>query len=141
MTWALAIVALALLGVAAVSRWLTGTPVTPAMVFVAVGLLVGPEVLDGIDVESSSATVRALAEATLAFVLFCDASRIDLGRLRLAPGGDEAACDDQRGARHGVERDPLLEHDPAQRRCPQEGAIFGDGEIARLAARIGPGED
>ena len=83
MTWALAIVALTLLGVAAVSRRLTGTPVTPAMVFVAVGLLVGPEVLGGIDVESSSATVRALAEATLALVLFCDASRIDLGHLRL----------------------------------------------------------
>ena len=83
MTWALAIVALTLLGVAAVSRRLTGTPVTPAIVFVAVGLLVGPEVLGGIDVESSSATVRALAEATLALVLFCDASRIDLGHLRL----------------------------------------------------------
>ena len=83
MTWALAIVALTLLGVAAVSRRLTGTPVTPAIVFVAVGLLVGPEVLGGIDLESSSATVRALAEATLALVLFCDASRIDLGHLRL----------------------------------------------------------
>ena len=86
MTWALAIVALTLLGVAAVSRRLTGTPVTPAMVFVAVGLLVGPEVLGGIDLESSSATVRALAEATLALVLFCDASRIDLGQLRLEVG-------------------------------------------------------
>ena len=82
MEWALAIVALALLGVAAISRLLSGTPVTPAMVFVAIGLLVGPEVLGGIDVESSSATVRALAEATLALVLFCDASRIDLGLLR-----------------------------------------------------------
>ena len=59
---------------------------TPAIVFVAVGLLVGPEVLDGIDVESSSATVRTLAEATLALVLFCDASRIDLGHLRLEVG-------------------------------------------------------
>jgi sodium/hydrogen antiporter len=84
--WALAIVALTLLGVAAVSRRLTGTPVTPAMVFVAVGLLVGTEVLDGIDLESSSATVRTLAEATLALVLFCDASRIDLGHLRLEVG-------------------------------------------------------
>jgi sodium/hydrogen antiporter len=84
--WVLAIVALTLLGVAAISRLLTGTPVTSAMVFVAVGLLVGPEVLGGIDVESSSATVRALAEATLALVLFCDASRIDLGRLRREVG-------------------------------------------------------
>ena len=82
MEWSLAIVAVTLLGVAAISGRLSGTPVTPAMVFVAVGLLVGPEVLDGIDVESSSATVRTLAEATLALVLFCDASRIDLRRLR-----------------------------------------------------------
>ena len=83
MEWSLAIVALTLLGVAGVSGRLSGTPVTPAMVFVAVGLLVGPELLGGIDVERSNATVRALAEATLALVLFCDASRIDLGHLRL----------------------------------------------------------
>ena len=74
--------ALALLGVAALSRRLAGTPVTPAMLFVAVGLLVGPEVLDGIDLSATSSTVRALAEATLALVLFCDASRIDLRQLR-----------------------------------------------------------
>jgi NhaP-type Na+/H+ or K+/H+ antiporter len=82
MTWALALVALALLGVAGVSRRITGTPVTPAILFVAFGLLVGPKVLDGIDLSSSGATVRALAETTLALVLFADASRIDLGALR-----------------------------------------------------------
>src|SRR5512133_3253805 len=82
MEWALAIVAVTLLGVAAISRRLYGTPVTPAMVFVAVGLLVGPKVLGGIDVGSSSAAVQTLAEATLALVLFCDASRIDLRTLR-----------------------------------------------------------
>src|SRR5688572_28074699 len=82
MGWSLAIVALALLGVAAVSRRLSGSPVTPAMLFVAVGLFVGPEVLGGIDLSSTSSTVRALAEATLALVLFFDASRIDLGQLR-----------------------------------------------------------
>ena len=86
MEWSLAIVALTLLGVAAISMRLSGTPVTPAMVFVAVGLLVGPEVLDGINLESSSATVRTLAEATLALVLFCDASRIDLRLLRREVG-------------------------------------------------------
>ena len=42
--------------------------------------------LDGIDLESSSGTVRTLAEATLALVLFCDASRIHLGQLRLQVG-------------------------------------------------------
>jgi sodium/hydrogen antiporter len=86
MEWALALVALALLGVAAVSRPLSRTPITPAILFVAFGLLVGPEVLDGIDLSSRSATVRALAEATLALVLFSDASRIDLGALRRTVG-------------------------------------------------------
>ena len=86
MDWSLAIVSLTLLGVAAFSRRLSGTPVTPAMVFVAVGLLVGPQVPGGIDLESTSGTVRTLAEATLALVLFCDASRIDLARLRRESG-------------------------------------------------------
>ena len=122
MKWALAIVALALLGVAAVSRRLTGTPITPAIVFVAVGLLVGPEVLDGIDIESSSSTVRTLAEATLALVLFCDASRIDLAHLRREVGvpvrllgiglpltivlGALAAAGDPRSAERRRGRDP-----------------------------------
>jgi sodium/hydrogen antiporter len=82
MEWALALVALALLGVAAVSGRLSGTPITPAILFVAFGSLVGPEVLDGIDLSSSGATVRGLAEVTLGLVLFSDASRIDLGALR-----------------------------------------------------------
>jgi sodium/hydrogen antiporter len=86
MEWTLAIVALVLLGVAAVSRRLSGTPLTAAMVFVAAGLLIGPEVLSGIDLESSSSTVRVLADATLALVLFSDASRIDLGQLRREVG-------------------------------------------------------
>ncbi len=86
MEWALALVALSLIGVAAVSRRLTGSPVTPAILFVGFGLLVGPQVLDGIDLSGRSATVRTLAEATLAFVLFCDASRIDLAALRRAIG-------------------------------------------------------
>ena len=78
--------ALTLLGVAAISGRLSGTAVTPAMVFVVVGLLVGPEVLGEIDLESSSGTVRTLAEATLALVLFCDASRIDPRLLRREAG-------------------------------------------------------
>ena len=42
MEWALALVALALVSVAAVSQRLPGTPITPAILFVAFGLLVGP---------------------------------------------------------------------------------------------------
>jgi sodium/hydrogen antiporter len=84
--WSLAIVSLALLGVAAISRRLSGTPVTVTMVLVAIGLLVGPQVLDGIDLSSTSSTVQLLAEATLALVLFCDASRIHLRQLRREVG-------------------------------------------------------
>jgi NhaP-type Na+/H+ or K+/H+ antiporter len=86
MGWSLALVALALLGVAALSRRLSGTPITPAILFVGFGLLVGPQVLDGVDLSSSGATVRTLAEITLALVLFSDASRIDLGALRRTVG-------------------------------------------------------
>ena len=82
MDWSIAIVALSLLAFAAVSQRLTGTPVTAAMVFVAVGVLFGPEVLGEIDIDSSSLSVRRVAEATLALVLFCDASRIEPTLLR-----------------------------------------------------------
>lgn len=82
MDWSLAIVALAVLAVASVSRRISGTPVTPAMLFVVIGLLVGPRVLDELDLASTSSTVRTLAEATLALVLFSDASRINLSQLR-----------------------------------------------------------
>jgi sodium/hydrogen antiporter len=82
MEWTLAIVAATLLGVAACSRLLSGTPVTPAMVLVVVGVLAGPLVLDDIDLTASGSTVRALAEATLALVLFTDAADVDLRKLR-----------------------------------------------------------
>ena len=82
MEWSLASVALALIAVAAVSKRLSGSPITPAILFVSIGILVGPEVLDAVDISSTGSTVRALAEATLALVLFSDASRIDLGELR-----------------------------------------------------------
>jgi sodium/hydrogen antiporter len=59
MSWSLAIVALTLLAVAACSRRLSGTPVTPAMVFVVVvGVLVVPLVLDELNVGPTSSEVR-----------------------------------------------------------------------------------
>ena len=82
MDWGLATVGLTLLILAAVSRRLVSTPVTPAMVVVAVGVLVGPLVLNDLSVAPTSSTVRRLAEATLAVVLFSDSSRIDLRALR-----------------------------------------------------------
>ena len=80
--WGLATVGLALLLVAAVSRRLSNTPITPAMVVVAMGVLAGPLVLNDLNVGPTSLTVRRLAEATLAVVLFSDSSRIDLRALR-----------------------------------------------------------
>jgi len=80
--WDLAIVAGALLVVAGVSRRLTDTAFTPAMAFVLIGLLVGPLVGDIVTLPTASSTVRTLAEATLAVVLFADASRIKLRVLR-----------------------------------------------------------
>ena len=80
--WSLAIVAASLLAYAAVSRRLAGTVITSAMVFVGIGLLVGPEALDGLDTAPTGHAVRVLAEATLTLVLFADASRIDLKTLR-----------------------------------------------------------
>ena len=55
---------------------------TPAMAFMLIGLLIGPLVLDGVDTGSASHELRTLAEATLAVVLFSDASRIRLSALR-----------------------------------------------------------
>ena len=82
MKWELAIVGAALLLVAGVSRRLTNTMFTPAMAFVLIGLLVGPLVTSEVTVAPAGATVRTLAEATLAVVLFADASRIKLRLLR-----------------------------------------------------------
>ena len=78
----LAIIGVSLLLVASVSRYLSGTPLTPAILVVAIGILVGPLVLDEIAAKPTSSTVRSLAEATLAVVLFSDSSRVNLGALK-----------------------------------------------------------
>lgn len=78
MSWGLATVGLALLLVAGVSQRLSNIPITTAMLVVVVGVLVGPLVFEGLMLRPTSSTVRKLAEATLAVVLFSDASRINL---------------------------------------------------------------
>jgi sodium/hydrogen antiporter len=80
--WTLATIAVAILAYAAVSGRLDGSPVTPAMVFVTIGILAGPEALGLLELPPASEPVKLLAEATLTVVLFADASRIDLRRLR-----------------------------------------------------------
>jgi NhaP-type Na+/H+ or K+/H+ antiporter len=80
--WALPTVAVLLLGYGAVSGRLQPTVVTQAMVFVALGLLVGNRVLDLVEVDTANQYIRLLAEATLTLVLFTDAVRINPGSLR-----------------------------------------------------------
>ena len=105
MDWALPTIALALLAFAAVSGRLDGTPITGPMVFTAVGLLVGADTLGLVDPSVSSEAVKLLAEATLALVLFGDASRIDLRRAARrgldpgAPARHRAAADARRRLR------------------------------------------
>jgi len=80
--WQLATLAVVLLGFAAVSRRLDGTSITGPMVFTAAGLLFGVEALGLVDPAATGLEVKVLAEATLAVVLFSDASRIDLRVLK-----------------------------------------------------------
>jgi sodium/hydrogen antiporter len=80
--WVLPTVAVLLIGYGAVSRRLASTVVTQAMVFVTLGLLIGNQVLHIVDFDAANEFVRHLAEATLTLVLFTDAVRVNLARLR-----------------------------------------------------------
>ena len=86
MHWQLAVLAVILLGFAAVSARVDGTRITAPMVFTAAGLVVGVEAFDLVDPSATGAEVKTLAEATLTVVLFSDASRIDLKTLRRSLG-------------------------------------------------------
>jgi sodium/hydrogen antiporter len=79
---ALVVVSAVFLGYAAISRRLHETSLTAPIVFVGAGLLFGPHALGWLDVTLNEHGVSVLAEATLAVVLFTDASRIDLRALR-----------------------------------------------------------
>jgi sodium/hydrogen antiporter len=79
--WSLAAIAGILLAYIALQTWRPAV-VAPAIAFTAGGLVVGTEGLGWIDVSPRAGSLRLLAEATLALVLFSDASRIDLRALR-----------------------------------------------------------
>lgn len=59
-------------------RW----SITMPMVFVVIGVLLGPYGSGLLPIRASDETVRLLTEVTLALLLFADASTIDFGRLR-----------------------------------------------------------
>jgi len=80
--WQLATLALILLGFAAISGRIEGTSITAPMVFTFVGIVVGARALGLVDLEQRGEEIKLLTEATLTVVLFSDASRIDLRKLR-----------------------------------------------------------
>jgi NhaP-type Na+/H+ or K+/H+ antiporter len=84
--WQLVALAVVLLAFAAISQRIEGTPITAAMFFTFAGLIVGVEALGLVDPAATGYEVKILAEATLAVVLFSDASRIDLAALRRTLG-------------------------------------------------------
>lgn len=82
MRWGILEISIALLAYAALSRRLQSSPISPAIVFVGVGFVLGSEVLDTAGPGLGTSDVRLLAEVTLALVLFTDASRLDPRALR-----------------------------------------------------------
>lgn len=65
-----------------VSGRLQGTIVTPPLIFVLFGFAIGGAGLGIADIEPNHSTIHLVAELTLILVLFSDAARMDLTRLR-----------------------------------------------------------
>ena len=79
-SWDIPTIALVLLAFATLSSKVEGM-VTPAIFFTTAGLVAGP-VLGLVELGIGSSSLKLLADVTLTLVLFSDASRISLGRLR-----------------------------------------------------------
>ncbi|MFD3808955.1 cation:proton antiporter [Streptomyces sp. NPDC058619] len=80
--WTVAAVAAVTAAYALGSRRLSSTPLSSAIVFVGCGVLLGPAVLDIVDLEQDAAPIVALLEVTLALVLFTDAMSVRRRDLR-----------------------------------------------------------
>lgn len=77
-----AVVSAVLVAFALVSRRVVPTVVSAPMVFVAAGLMCGPEVFDIVDLGLEAHAVALVGETALAILLFSDATRIDTRALR-----------------------------------------------------------
>ena len=75
--WDMVLLGAVLLGYAAVSGRLRDSMMSPAIVFVVAGYVLGTEALDLFTLHLASGSVRTLAEVTLALLLFSDASALD----------------------------------------------------------------
>ena len=76
------LISLAVVGYALVSRRLAPTPVTGAMIFMVLGVLLGPTALDMIHGPDDQHAIALLLEVTLALVLFTDSLAISAGDWR-----------------------------------------------------------
>lgn len=70
----LAVLALLLAGYALIAARLDRLSIGPAIAFLAIGILLADDVLGPISIEPGAAPIKHLAEATLALLLFADAS-------------------------------------------------------------------
>ena len=75
-------VALVFLGFGLFSKKLSSAIVTPPMLFVAAGFVLSEQILGVVHFELDHELLKLLLEITLVLVLFSDAARIDLKRLR-----------------------------------------------------------
>jgi sodium/hydrogen antiporter len=78
----LAVLAAVVLAYALVSRRLELSAISAPMVFVASGIVAGPDVLGLVDLNATHGTAFHVAELTLALLLFADAARIEVRSLR-----------------------------------------------------------
>ena len=78
----LAVIAGGLLLYSLISGRLEGTIITAPLVFIGFGFAVGPGGLNVANVDVSHSAIHVIAELTLILVLFTDAARIDLNRVR-----------------------------------------------------------
>jgi len=74
----IAIIAIAVLAFGLISARLQRSVVTPPMVFVLLGLLIGPQFLGLVSLNVEHGFIHILLELTLVLILFTDAARIDL---------------------------------------------------------------
>ncbi|WP_405443304.1 cation:proton antiporter [Streptomyces avidinii] len=74
--WTIVAVAGVAAAYALVSRRLSSTPLSSAIVFVGAGIFLGPAVLDIVDWEHDAEPITVLLEATLTLVLFTDAMTV-----------------------------------------------------------------
>jgi NhaP-type Na+/H+ or K+/H+ antiporter len=78
---AVLVLTLLVVGYSLISGRLAGSPVTPAMAFALAGLLLGPDVLEILEVRIDREAFKQVAELALTVLLFTEASRLDLAGL------------------------------------------------------------